>query len=123
MKGIYPPVDAPQSLSRQTYSGGCRWQYSHNSIYYGQCKKILERKTDVRMRYSQEADAIYIRLNENKIVNSDEISDGLIADYDENEDIVGIEILWASEKADIDQLIIQSFNKVMVESAVNAKVA
>ena len=77
----------------------------------------------MRMRYSQEADAIYIRLNENKIVNSDEISDGLIADYDENGNVVGIEILWASEKADIDQLIIQSFNKVMVESAVNAKVA
>jgi uncharacterized protein YuzE len=56
-------------------------------------------------------------------VNSDEISDGVIADYDENKNMVGIEILWASEKADIDQLIIQSFNKVMIESAVNAKVA
>jgi uncharacterized protein YuzE len=66
---------------------------------------------------SQEVDAIYIRFNENKIVNSDEISDGLIADYDENGDIVGIEILWAYEKAYIDQLIIQSFNKVMVETA------
>jgi len=77
----------------------------------------------MRMRYSQEADAIYIRFRENKIANSDELSDGVIADYDENGDIVGIEILWASEKADLDQLIIQAFNKVMVESAVNAKVA
>ncbi len=77
----------------------------------------------MRMRYSQEADAIYIRFNENKIVNSDEISDNIIADYDENGNLVGIEILWASEKADINQLIIQSFNKVMIESDVNAKVA
>jgi len=77
----------------------------------------------MRMRYSQEADAIYIRLKENKIVNSDEISDGVIVDYDENGDIVGIEILWVSEKVDIDQLIIQSFNKVMVESAEVSKVA
>lgn len=75
------------------------------------------------MRYSQEADAIYIRLKENKIVNSDEISDGVIVDYDENGDVVGIEILWVSEKVDIDQLIIQSFNKVMVESAEVSKVA
>jgi uncharacterized protein YuzE len=75
------------------------------------------------MRYSQEADAIYIRLKENKIVNSDEISDGVIFDYDENGDVVGIEILWVSEKADIDQLIIQSFNKVMVESTEVSKVA
>ena len=77
----------------------------------------------MRMRYSQEADAIYIRLKENKIVNSDEISDGVIVDYDENGNMVGIEILWVSEKVDIDQLIIQSFNKVMVESADVSKVA
>jgi uncharacterized protein YuzE len=75
------------------------------------------------MRYSQEADAIYIRLKENKIVNSGEISDGVIVDYDENGDVVGIEILWVSEKVDIDQLIIQSFNKVMVESTEVSKVA
>ncbi|HGE71228.1 TPA: DUF2283 domain-containing protein [Candidatus Poribacteria bacterium] len=77
----------------------------------------------MRIRYSQEADAIYIRFNENKIVNSDEISDDIIADYDEHGKIVGIEILWASDKADMDKLIIQSFDKVMIESAVNAKVA
>jgi len=77
----------------------------------------------MRMRYSQEADAIYIRLKENKIVNSGEISDGVIVDYDENGDVVGIEILWVSEKVDIDQLIIQSFNKVMVESTEVSKVA
>ena len=77
----------------------------------------------MRIRYSQEADAIYIRLKENKIVNSDEISDGVIFDYDENGDVVGIEILWVSEKVDIDQLIIQSFNKVMVESTEVSKVA
>jgi uncharacterized protein YuzE len=35
----------------------------------------------MRMRYSQEADAIYIRLKENKIVESDELSDGIIVDY------------------------------------------
>ena len=59
----------------------------------------------MRMRYSQEADAIYIRFKENKIVNSDEISDGVIVDYDENGNVVGIEILWVSEKVDIDQLV------------------
>ncbi len=71
----------------------------------------------MRMRYSQEADAIYIRLKESKITESDEISDGIIADYDESGSVVGIEILWVSEKADIDQLIIQAFDKVMVETS------
>ena len=71
----------------------------------------------MRIRYSQEADAIYIRLKENKIVDSDEVSEGMIHDYDAEGNIVGIEILWVSEKADIGQLIVQSFDKVMVETA------
>jgi len=77
----------------------------------------------MRMRYSQEADAIYIRLKESKIVNSDEVSDGLIIDYNADGDVVGIEILWVSEKADLEQLIVQSFNKVMVETTKTAEVA
>ena len=36
-------------------------------------------------------------------------------DYDKDGNVVGIEILSASEKADTKQLIIQAFEKVMVE--------
>jgi len=79
-------------------------------------REVHERKTKMRMHYSKEADAIYIRLKESKIVDSDEVSDGVIMDYDKDGNVVGIEILWVSEKADIDQLIIQSFDKVMVET-------
>ena len=71
----------------------------------------------MRMHYSKEADAMYIRLKESKIVDSDEVSEDIIMDYDESGSVVGIEILSVSEKADIDQLIIQSFDKVMVEAA------
>ena len=71
----------------------------------------------MRIRYSQEADAIYIRLKESKIVDSDEVSESIIHDYDVEGNVVGIEILWVSEKADIGQLVIQSFDKVMVEAA------
>lgn len=71
----------------------------------------------MRMHYSKEADAMYIRLKENKIVDSDEVSEDIVMDYDESGNVVGIEILSVSEKADIDQLIIQSFDRVMVEGA------
>ena len=73
----------------------------------------------MRIQYSPDVDALYIYLRDTDIVESDEISKDIIADYDKDGNVVGIEILWASEKADIDQLIIQSFdkNKVMVESA------
>ncbi len=72
----------------------------------------------MRMHYSQEADALYIRLKETKIENTDEITDGVILDYDINGTVVGIEILSVSKTVDIGQLIIQSFDKVMVETKV-----
>jgi uncharacterized protein YuzE len=77
----------------------------------------------MRIRYSQEADALYIRLKENKIEDTDEISEDLIIDYDMDGSVVGIEILSASEKADTDQLVIQAFKKVMVENQQEALIA
>ena len=73
----------------------------------------------MRIQYSPDVDALYIYLRDTDVVESDEISKDIIADYDKDGNVVGIEILWVSEKADIDQLIIQSFDKdkVMVEAA------
>ncbi|HEY8767691.1 MAG TPA: DUF2283 domain-containing protein [Dehalococcoidia bacterium] len=51
----------------------------------------------MRIRYDQEVDALYIRLREGKIEESDEIEPGLIADYGEGGKVMGIEILDASE--------------------------
>jgi uncharacterized protein YuzE len=70
----------------------------------------------MRIRYSQEADALYIRLKEADIEETDEVSENMIIDYGKDGSVVGIEILTASEKTDISQLVIQAFNKVMVEN-------
>jgi len=51
----------------------------------------------MKIKYDQEADVIYLRFREGKIVESDEIKDGLIIDYDENGNPVAIEILNAKE--------------------------
>lgn len=77
----------------------------------------------MRIRYSQEADALYIRLRETKIENTDEVSEDFIVDYDIDGNVVGLEILSASDKADTEQLIIQAFNKVMVENGPDFAVA
>ena len=71
----------------------------------------------MKIQYSQDADALYISLRDVDVAESDEISKDIVVDYDESGNVVGIEILWASEKADTDQIIIQSFSKVMVETA------
>ncbi len=50
------------------------------------------------IRYDKEVDVIYIKLSDNKVVESDEEKPGIILDYDESGNIVGIEVLNASDK-------------------------
>jgi len=50
----------------------------------------------MRVRYDEEADALYIRLREGQYDESDEIREGFILDYDADGHIIGIEILEAS---------------------------
>lgn len=57
----------------------------------------------MRMHYSQAADAIYIRLKEDPIHNTDEVTSDIIMDYDEKGNVIGIEILSASEKVDVHE--------------------
>ena len=69
----------------------------------------------MKIHYSKDADAFYLRFNTNEITDSDEVAKDVIIDYDETGNIVAIEVLSASEKADVEELIIQAFEKVSVE--------
>ncbi|MBU4221249.1 MAG: DUF2283 domain-containing protein [Euryarchaeota archaeon] len=51
-----------------------------------------------------ESDALYFRISEDPIEESDEISKGLIVDYDANGRVVGIEILNVKEKFKMEDL-------------------
>jgi uncharacterized protein YuzE len=75
----------------------------------------------MRMHYSQDADAIYIRLKEDKIHNTDAVTEDIIMDFDDRGNVIGIEILSASEKADVRELIVQSFDRVMIDKVAVAK--
>lgn len=50
------------------------------------------------VKYDNEVDALYITLSKNAVAESDEGSEGVILDYDNNENIIGIEILNASKR-------------------------
>ena len=52
----------------------------------------------MRVRIDQEADAVYVNLTEHGIKDSEEVADGVIVDYDATGNIVGVEILDASQK-------------------------
>jgi uncharacterized protein YuzE len=47
----------------------------------------------MRMTVDTEADALYIRFGEAKIVESEEVSDGIILDFDASGRVVGFEML------------------------------
>ena len=47
----------------------------------------------MRVRTDEAADALYIRLQESAIVESEEVSPGVILDFDGDGRVVGIEIL------------------------------
>jgi uncharacterized protein YuzE len=51
----------------------------------------------MKVRYDQEADAVYIRFREGEIAESDEIKDGVIIDYDSEGKPLAIELLDAKE--------------------------
>ncbi|BAQ63212.1 hypothetical protein GM3708_3618 (plasmid) [Geminocystis sp. NIES-3708] len=47
----------------------------------------------MKIRYDNEIDAIYFDLKDIPSYDSDEIKDGVIVDYDKEDNIVGIEVL------------------------------
>jgi uncharacterized protein YuzE len=56
----------------------------------------------MRMRYDSEADALYIRIAEQTVIDTKEIEPGVMLDYDSNGQIVGLEVLDASDHLAID---------------------
>lgn len=52
----------------------------------------------MRFDYDPEVDALYIRLNEVRIIESEEVQPGIILDFDENGKVAGVEVLDASKR-------------------------
>ncbi|RLI09921.1 DUF2283 domain-containing protein, partial [Candidatus Bathyarchaeota archaeon] len=45
------------------------------------------------VKYDRAADSLYIKLKEGKVVESDEVAPGVILDFDEEGEVVGMEIV------------------------------
>ena len=64
----------------------------------------------MRITYDEEVNAVYLRLKETSYYESDEIKEGLILDYDKEGNLIGVEILDASEYLSPEELATLSFN-------------
>ena len=64
--------------------------------------------SEYTIRYDSDADALYIRIREGKVLESDEVEDRIIVDYDEKGNVVGIEVLeFSKRKIDLNELVVK----------------
>lgn len=52
----------------------------------------------MKLQVDQEADALYLRLDDSTIVESEEVSPGIILDYNAAQEVVGVEMLRLSQR-------------------------
>jgi len=60
----------------------------------------------MKINYYPETDSLYIDLSHKTSVDSREVSDGVVLDYDELGNIVGIDIDQASTKLEIGEIVL-----------------
>ena len=53
----------------------------------------------MKLSIDKEADALYLRLDESPIIESEEVAPGIVLDYNEAEQVVGIEIMNLSKRS------------------------
>lgn len=52
----------------------------------------------MRVHFDQESDALCFRLDDSKIVESEEVKPGIVLDFNEQNQVVGVEILNAGKR-------------------------
>ncbi len=70
----------------------------------------------MKIEYSKDVDALYIKIRDAKIVDSMDVENGVTIDIDEKGHIVGIEILDASEKLNPAELTNISIENIPLEN-------
>ena len=52
----------------------------------------------MKVHYDEKVDALYIRLDDSQIIESEEVKEDIILDYNSNDQVVGIEVLNAGKR-------------------------
>jgi uncharacterized protein YuzE len=58
----------------------------------------------MRLKVDRESDALYLRLDEAAVVESEEVQPGVVLDYDAANNVVGVEILNLSKRVAPERL-------------------
>ena len=53
----------------------------------------------MKLKVDRAADALYLRLDDSEIVESEEVSPGVVLDYNEAHEVIGVELLHLSKRS------------------------
>ncbi len=65
----------------------------------------------MKLKIDREADALYLTLDDSDVIESEEVSPGIIVDYNSEDQVVGIEMLYLSKrtpKLDTGKLVFET---------------
>ena len=66
----------------------------------------------MKLNVDREADALYLRLDDSPIIESEEVSPGVVLDYNESNEVVGVEMLHLSKRSSELNLSAKQFETV-----------
>lgn len=52
----------------------------------------------MKLKVDPDADALYLRLDDSRIIDSEEVATGVVLDYNEQGQVVGVEVLGISKR-------------------------
>ncbi len=70
----------------------------------------------MKIEYSKEADAIYVYFKEEYVAKSKEIEDGVVIDFDEKGQLIGIEVLDVSQRFSLSDIVNVNIENLPVEA-------
>ncbi len=69
----------------------------------------------MRIEYDREADALYIQLRQARVDDNIDIEEGVTVDLDEQRHVIGLEVLDASKKLSMEDIVNITIENIPVD--------
>ena len=66
----------------------------------------------MKLHVDKNADALYLRLDDSTIADSEEVSPGVVLDYNESNEVVGVEMRYLSKRSSMLKLSALEFETI-----------
>lgn len=70
----------------------------------------------MKIEYSKDADAIYVYFKQDFVARSKEIEDGVVIDFDEKGQFIGVEVLDVSQRFSLSDIVNVNIENLPIEA-------